>query len=52
MLRRDRIDGAEPNAILPQALVIRNGSPGVGIYTQGLEPLSQNTEIHFQPKMV
>ena len=49
MLMRDRIDDAEPNAILRfsngPGEVIRNGSPGVGVDTQGLEPQSQNTEI-------
>jgi len=40
MLRRDRIDDAEPNAILRYAVVIRNGSLGVEVDTQGLEPQS------------
>jgi hypothetical protein len=49
MLRRDRIDDADPNAILRFAVVPRNGSSGVGLIRKALSSHSKIPESSPPP---
>jgi len=52
MLRRDRIDHADLNAILRQAAVIQNGLPGAAVDTQAIElQYKIPNSIHHRPEL-